>query len=131
MKQQQLDLTVTEQAAEEIGTLLSGTEGNPSGIRFNLVRTQCMGGRGFGYELIPAGEVEDSEIILQEKGINVIIDPDHRDRLEGTKIDFVSDRKQTGFRIENPNATGQCPCGNHDLFDGGPGEGHGGPGECH
>jgi iron-sulfur cluster insertion protein len=32
--------------------------------------------------------------------------------LLGSKIDYVEGLQGAGFKIENPNATGRCGCGN-------------------
>ena len=48
---------------------------------------------------------------LKESGVKVIIDPAALMHVVGTKMDFVTDRLRSEFVFENPNAKGECGCG--------------------
>ena len=41
----------------------------------------------------------------------LLVDPMSRPMLEGLTVDFVDSLTQTGFKFNNPNATGGCACG--------------------
>jgi iron-sulfur cluster assembly protein len=43
--------------------------------------------------------------------VKVIIDPAALMHVIGTKMDFVSDKLRSEFVFENPNAKGECGCG--------------------
>ena len=40
-----------------------------------------------------------------------MVDPKSAVYVVGTTIDYVDDLNQSGFKIENPNATNTCGCG--------------------
>ena len=44
-------------------------------------------------------------------GAKLLVDPMSRSMLEGLTVDFVDSLTQTGFKFNNPNATGGCACG--------------------
>ncbi len=50
-------------------------------------------------------------------GLKVVLAKDQIPKLEGTVVDYQESLEGSGFIITNPNATGKCPCGHHDLFD--------------
>jgi iron-sulfur cluster assembly protein len=53
----------------------------------------------------------DEVVTHEESGVKVIIDPAALMHVIGTKMDFVSDRLRSEFVFENPNAKGECGCG--------------------
>ena len=108
---------LTDRAAGKIREFLEkgGAEGRS--VRLVLVRTHCMMGRGHSYDLRPAASREDGEEAVETGGVTVLVDPGSAAHLRGTEIDYVESLEASGFAITNPNATGKCPCGHHDLFE--------------
>ena len=49
--------------------------------------------------------------LVESDGVKVIIDPGALMHVIGTKMDFVTDRLRSEFVFENPNAKGECGCG--------------------
>ena len=49
--------------------------------------------------------------------MRVLVDPASARVVKGTEIDYAESLEASGFAITNPNATGKCPCGHHDLFE--------------
>ena len=41
----------------------------------------------------------------------VVVDPFSAPYLRGTTIDFLNTIQESGFKIDNPNATASCGCG--------------------
>ena len=58
-----------------------------------------------------AREVEDDDLIIENAGVKLVIDPESAPLLEGAEIDYVDDLMKAGFTILNPNATSSCACG--------------------
>lgn len=58
-------------------------------------------------------EVVEHRLKDSENGdmVKVIIDPAALMHVIGTKMDFVSDKLRSEFVFENPNAKGECGCG--------------------
>ena len=49
--------------------------------------------------------------VLDFGGLKVYVDAMSGMYLEGVKIDYVESLEGSGFKIENPNASGTCGCG--------------------
>ena len=58
-----------------------------------------------------ARAAEEDDIILEQSGIKIVIDPESAQYLSGAEIDYVDDIMKSGFSIFNPNATKSCACG--------------------
>ena len=100
---------LTERAAEKVRALMAL---EPAG-EAEVLRIAVQGGGcgGFEYALgFDRGAVgEDSE--LEFYGIRVVVDSASAPYLKGAKVDFVESLKESGFKVENPNASGSCGCG--------------------
>jgi len=79
---------------------------------YNL-RIMVVGGgcSGFTYNLDFDDVQQPTDFVLEEKGLNIFIDPMSLQYLNGTKVDYIESFQFTGFHFENPNATGTCGCG--------------------
>jgi iron-sulfur cluster assembly accessory protein len=59
--------------------------------------------------LVPEGRPED--VVCEDRGIKVFVDPTSVDLLTGTTIDFVVGLDGSGFTFQNPQAQSSCSCG--------------------
>lgn len=77
------------------------------------LRVAVRGGgcSGFEYALDFDNEPRPNDAILDYDGLNVYIDPVSSRYLAGTTIDYSLGMSGTGFKFENPRATGTCGCG--------------------
>ncbi|MEM8961971.1 MAG: iron-sulfur cluster assembly accessory protein [Acidobacteriota bacterium] len=66
---------------------------------------------GFEYALDFENEVRDTDMVYNQNGLQVIIDPISARYLAGTEIDYVLGNAGAGFKFNNPNAIGTCGCG--------------------
>jgi iron-sulfur cluster assembly protein len=102
-------VNLTERAAEKIRELQS-TE--PTG-EAEVLRVAIQGGgcSGFQYGLgFDSGAVEgDHELELH--GVRVVVDPFSAPYLTGSTIDWLDGLQESGFKIDNPQATASCGCG--------------------
>jgi len=105
-----VELTVTENAAEEIKKFLAGEEDLPetSGLRVRVVPGGCS---GFQYSLNIEEESKSGDFIIEKHGIKLFVDMFSAQYLNGITIDHTSNMMGSGFTFENPNATGGCGCG--------------------
>ena len=108
-------VALTEKAADRIKSFLAEKPEVPP-LRLTLMRTHCMGGRGHAYDLRVAEERKGDDVVVESRGITVLLSPASADRLRGVEVDFVETLQESGFAVNNPNAVGKCPCGHHDLF---------------
>jgi iron-sulfur cluster assembly protein len=58
-----------------------------------------------------ARSVEDDDLVLDQLGVRIVIDPESARYLDGAEIDYVDDIMKSGFSIYNPNAVRSCACG--------------------
>jgi len=79
-----------------------------AGVRFGVKRTGCS---GFGYVVDLAAAVGEGDRVLEIGGIPLVVDPTILPLVEGTLIDFQRQGLNAGFVFHNPNATGECGCG--------------------
>ncbi len=102
-------IEVTETAAERIRDLLE-KEGKVEshGLRLKVVGGGCSGLR---YELAFDDEVGEEDTELDQGGIRVIVDEKSALYLVGTTLDFVDTLQESGFQMQNPNASSTCGCG--------------------
>ena len=100
-------ITLTEAAADKIKQLMA-EENEVAVLR---VAVQGGGCSGFEYALgFDRGSQEgDHEFTLH--GVDVVVDPYSAPYLQGATIDFLNGLQESGFKIENPNATAACGCG--------------------
>jgi iron-sulfur cluster assembly protein len=58
-----------------------------------------------------ADEIEATDVVFEEKGVKVIVDPASLQLIDGTEVDFVKEGLNEAFRFRNPNVSGECGCG--------------------
>jgi len=101
-------IEITESAANKLKEYIS--EGLPeegTSLRIKVVGGGCSGLR---YEL--AFDInKDEDLVEEAHGVNVIIDPKSALYMVGTQLDFADGLMESGFKINNPNATNSCGCG--------------------
>ena len=102
-------VTLTETASQKVKQLIEREGRDASfGLRLKVVGGGCS---GLQYQLMfdnQAGEWdEDSE----QNGVRVMVDAKSAVYLAGTTVDFVDDLNGSGFKIDNPNASTTCGCG--------------------
>lgn len=104
-------LTISEEAA---GKILETVNSHPdvSGLRIGVKTAGCS---GYMYEMEFVSAREEGSDCLERNGAEVYVDPAHAAMLKGSVLNWRSSLFETGFQIENPNATRLCGCG--ESFD--------------
>ena len=102
-------IEVTDTAADRIRDLLD-KEGKTQthGLRMRVVGGGCSGLR---YELAFDDAITDDDTQVEISGVKVIVDEKSALYLSGTTLDFVDTLQETGFKMNNPNASTTCGCG--------------------
>jgi iron-sulfur cluster assembly protein len=102
-------MQVSEKAAEKAKDLFK-EKGLPAdtGLRVFVVGGGCS---GYQYGMALARDIEEEDMIIEDRGVKLVIDPDSAPLLEGAEIDYVDDLMKAGFTIYNPNAVKSCACG--------------------
>jgi iron-sulfur cluster assembly accessory protein len=101
-------LTVTEQAVTKVKELLAKDEREGYGLRVAVRGGGCS---GFEYGLTWENQQQDNDTVMEFDGLKVYVDAMSNLYLDGVQIDYVDGLVESGFKIENPNATGTCGCG--------------------
>jgi iron-sulfur cluster assembly accessory protein len=101
-------VNVTEAAAEKAKALLERDGREGYALRLRVVGGGCS---GLQYQLMFDNEFDDLDQEDEANGLKVVIDPKSAVYLLGTTIDYVDDLNRSGFKIDNPNASNTCGCG--------------------
>ena len=100
-------ISLTESAASRVRRHLAA-RGKGLGLRLGVTKTGCS---GYSYVINYADEITDSDIVFEDKGVKVVVDPDALALIDGTVVDFVKNGLNEAFSFRNPNIAGECGCG--------------------
>jgi iron-sulfur cluster assembly protein len=101
-------ISLTPVAAQKVRELLAEEpDGAALVLRVAIQGGGCSGFQyGLGFDTVAEGDLE-----LSLEGVPVVVDPVSAPYLRGTTIDFLNSIQESGFKIDNPNATASCGCG--------------------
>ena len=99
------NVTVSERAAQRINEIM---EGAAKSLRVSVEGGGCS---GFQYRFDIADLAMPDDIVIEQNGATVLIDPVSLTYMAGSQIDYVDDLIGASFKIINPNATASCGCG--------------------
>ena len=102
-------IEVTETAAEHIRTLLED-EGK---LESHRLRMKVVGGgcSGLQYQLSFDDSLREVDNEIEAHEVRLVVDEKSALYLVGSVLDFVDTLQESGFKIENPNASTTCGCG--------------------
>lgn len=100
-------ISITDSAAKHVAEQLQ-TRGHGLGIRVGVTTTGCS---GMAYVLEFVDKVEVGDRVFEEQGVKIVVDPKSLVYIDGTEMDFVKQGINEGFEFKNPNAKGECGCG--------------------
>ena len=100
-------ISLTPAAAERVKTFLA-SRGKGLGLRLGVRKTGCS---GFAYVVNYADASAASDLVFEDHGVKVFVDPDSLPLINGTTVDFVKQGLNEAFRFHNPNIKGECGCG--------------------
>jgi iron-sulfur cluster assembly protein len=104
----QLDIQISDQAANQIKHLIDMKKMQGFGLRLGVKGGGCS---GLTYDLGFENETKPGDKIAEVNGIKVFIDFKSYLYLRGTVLDFSTDPLNGGFAFKNPNAKKTCGCG--------------------
>jgi len=102
-----MSISLTESAATRIRTFLAA-RGHGVGLRLGVRKTGCS---GFAYVVNYADAQQTDDVVFEDRGVRVFVDPSSLKLIDGTIVDFVKQGLNEAFRFQNPNVKGECGCG--------------------
>ena len=89
-------ISLTESAANRVKTFLS-SRGHGVGLRLGVRKTGCS---GFAYVINYADEAPPGDLMFEDRGVKVFVDPSSITLIDGTVVDFVKQlHRQLGRRL--------------------------------
>ena len=102
-------VTLSENAVGKLKELITknGTA-DDTYLRMYVAGGGCS---GFRYGLALDNKIHEGDEVVQADGVKVVIDPNSREYLDGSSIDYVESVAGSGFMVSNPNNWSTCGCG--------------------
>lgn len=101
-------ISVTSSAIEHLKALIAEKNASPgTGLRLRVEKGGCA---GMQYVMV-LDEAGEGDMVEVQDGVSVIIDSGSLDYLRGCQLDYVDSLSDSGFKLNNPNASRSCGCG--------------------
>jgi iron-sulfur cluster assembly protein len=100
-------ISLTAAAADRVQKFLAA-RGRGLGLKLGVRKTGCS---GFAYVIDYADEARPGDVVFEDRGVKVVVDPESLPLIDGTTVDFVKQGLSESFRFRNPNIRGECGCG--------------------
>lgn len=100
-------ITLTDRAASHVRQFLGPRQASAA-LRLAVKRTGCS---GLAYVVNTAEQVADDDVVFESAGVRVVVDRESLPYIDGTEVDYVREGLNEAFRFRNPNAKGECGCG--------------------
>ena len=102
-----MTISITPAANERMRHFLASTPA-AAGVRFGVKRTGCS---AFAYVVDLAETMGHGDRLVEVDGVPLIVNDKSLAMVDGTVIDFQRQGLNASFVFHNPNATGECGCG--------------------
>lgn len=101
-------ITITETAASKVKELISAEDDEGLALRVAVRPGGCS---GYSYEMFFDSDLAGDDIATDHGGVKVVVDPASAQLLSGATLDYTDGLQGAGFKIDNPNASRTCGCG--------------------
>jgi iron-sulfur cluster assembly protein len=103
-------ISITDQAVAAAKEAILAESLSPE-TTFLRVGVRAGGCSGYSYDLGFTEERDEEDLVIEQGGVRLLLDPRSELLLRGTILDYSSGLNGKGFVFTNPNATGTCGCG--------------------
>jgi iron-sulfur cluster assembly protein len=117
-------VVLSEAAAGKLQDLVTAEQNPQMGLRVYVYSGGCS---GFRYGMMLEDQPSSEDVTVQSRGINVYVDRNSTQYLQGSEIDYLDTLMGAGFTVNNPNAVSACGCGSSFRTA----DSEGAPGACH
>ena len=94
-------ITLTEAAAEKVQAIIEQESYDEiAGLRISISGQKA---NEFEYALGLEVEARSDDLVIESKGVKILVDPTSFKNLGGAALDYVDDLNASGFRVDNPN----------------------------
>ena len=100
-------LTLTESAVTKVKKLMAAESKSDYALRVAVKGGGCS---GFEYGLTFEEAKRENDMELEFTGLKVYVDALSNMYLDGVQIDYLDTLQYSGFKIDNPKASGTCVC---------------------
>jgi iron-sulfur cluster insertion protein len=98
----------TDAAAEKVKRLINEEKNPDLKLRIYVTGGGCS---GFQYGFSFDEAINDGDIVIDNSGVSLVIDPMSYQYLIGAEVDYTEGLEGSQFVVRNPNATTTCGCG--------------------
>ena len=102
-----MSISLTTSAADRVRSHLA-RRGHGLGLRLSIKATGCS---GYSYVIDYADTARPDDLVFEDQGVKVYVDPESFPVLDGTQVDFVRQGLNESFQFLNPNVKAECGCG--------------------
>lgn len=100
-------MTLSPSAAARVAAI-AARQGKPAILRLAVEGGGCS---GFQYKFDLADAPEPGDLVIEQGGASLVVDPISLDLIAGSVVDYVESLGGAAFKVENPNAAAGCGCG--------------------
>ena len=100
-------INMTDKAAYYVNDQIT-ERGYGLGIRIGVKPSGCT---GLSYILEFVDQVSPEDLVFEDSGVKMFVDPKSLAYLDGSELDFVREGLNTGLEFRNPNVSAECGCG--------------------
>ena len=104
---------LTPSAAARIAEILAA-DAELKALRVEVLAGGCS---GFQYKFDLTATQNADDLVIEQAGATVFVDPTSLELLAGAELDFKDALMGAHFAVQNPNATSACGCGTSFSVD--------------
>lgn len=102
------DITLTKNAAKKIIEIAKQEKKEGYALKILVSSGGCS---GFQYGMDFVKEINKDDLKYEENGVKICIEKSSLEILKGINIDYIETEQESGFKIDNPNVSSGCSCG--------------------
>jgi len=100
-------MNLSPSAAARVAAI-AAKQGKPAILRLSVEGGGCS---GFQYRFGLADAPDADDLVVEQGGATLVVDPVSLDLVAGSIVDYVESLGGAAFKVENPNAASGCGCG--------------------